>query len=455
MAQSNAAADHRFFSPRRRLRRRVLIFSGVSAVATALAGAIVFFVADVYLPVGRLADTNGQTLQRIHCDTQTCDMSGVHADPEFEPSDYIMDKRNYFFLDSPDIIIPGFPLSYADSAFVGTFQTPTSFLAPDRDSWRMYSAVKQIGSTRIAVLVGYAEKASWKIELPVDKTAIDAALRQELDRVVDALREEDGRVQFGGPARRRIAADGYVVLDLATNEVLYSGYSLPVYFPRSRALPRPGTSLYRHGRQIYAVRADSNDRLLVVNTDQVGDVLSLLVLSALILAGGFSVAYASGMTFLRKYFVLTGGSAYSPADALRLGEGLTVEFKRSISFGVQSSVDRVLETIAAFANTADGTIFIGIEDDGNIHGLRPDDGAKGRDALAERIHQAVRHRIRPVPLIQVDFVEIGDRAICRVFVPRGEQPLYVIDGIIYVRDGASDIKAPPERVLKLVQEYSF
>jgi predicted HTH transcriptional regulator len=194
---------------------------------------------------------------------------------------------------------------------------------------------------------------------------------------------------------------------------------------------------------------------LVVNTDQVGDVLSLLVLSALILAGGFSVAYASGMTFLRKYFVLTGGSAYSPADALRLGEGLTVEFKRSISFGVQSSVDRVLETIAAFANTADGTIFIGIEDDGNIHGLRPDDGAKGRDALAERIHQAVRHRIRPVPLIQVDFVEIGDRAICRVFVPRGEQPLYVIDGIIYVRDGASDIKAPPERVLKLVQEYSF
>ena len=283
--------------------------------------------------------------------------------------------------------------------------------------------------------------------------AIDAALRLELDKIAGALRQEGGRIEFGGPARRRIAADGYVVLDLATNEVLYSGYSMPMYFPRSRALPGPGTSLYRHGRQLYAVRADSNDRLLVVNTDQVGDLLSLLVLAALILAGGFSVAYTSGMTFLRKYFVLTGSSAHSLADALRLGEGLTVEFKRGISFEVQNSVDRVLETIAAFANTANGTIFIGIEDNGNIHGLRPD-GAKGRDALAERIHQAVRSRIRPALLIQVDFVEAEGLTVCRVFVPRGEQPLYVIDGVIYVRDGASDIKAPPERVLKLIQEYA-
>jgi hypothetical protein len=228
---------------------------------------------------------------------------------------------------------------------------------------------------------------------------------------------------------------------------------LPTYFPSSRALPALGASLYRQGRHIYVVRADSNGRLLVVNTDQVGDMLSLMVLSALILAGGFAVAHRSGMTFLRRYFVLTDGSPHSPGDALRLGECLTVEFKRGISFEVQNSVDRVLETIAAFANTADGTIFIGIEDNGNIHGVRLD-GAKGRDAMAERIHQAVRHRIRPVPLVQVDFVPLESRTVCRVFVPRGEQPLHVIDGVIYVRDGASDVKAPPERVLKLIEEYA-
>ena len=453
MAQPSAAADHKFLSPRRRLRRRVLIFSGISGVATALAGAIVFCVVGVYLPVGRLAEANAQTLQRIRCDVQTCDMSDINADPEFEAPDYILDRRTYFFFGTPTIDIPGFPLRYADPTFVHTFETPASFPSPDGESWRLYSAVRPVGSTSAAVMVGYAEKATWKMDLPTNTAAIDAALRLELDKIAGALRQEGGRIEFGGPARRRIAADGYVVLDLATNEVLYSGYSIPMYFPRSRALPGPGTSLYRHGRQIYAVRADSSDRLLVVNTSRVDDLLLLLVLSALILAGGFSVAYTSGMTFLRKYFVLTGSSAHSLADALRLGEGLTVEFKRGISFEVQNSVDRVLETIAAFANTANGTIFIGIEDNGNIHGLRPD-GAKGRDALAERIHQAVRSRIRPALLIQVDFVEAEGLTVCRVFVPRGEQPLYVIDGVIYVRDGASDIKAPPERVLKLIQEYA-
>jgi hypothetical protein len=86
------------FRPRRRLRRRVLIFSGMSGAASVLAGAIVLFVADVYQPAGRMAETNAQTLLRIRCDAQTCDMSDINGDPEFEASDYILDKRNYFFL---------------------------------------------------------------------------------------------------------------------------------------------------------------------------------------------------------------------------------------------------------------------------------------------------------------------------------------------------------------------
>jgi hypothetical protein len=290
--------------------------------------------------------------------------------------------------------------------------------------------------------------------LPSDKTAIDAALRQQLDKIAGALRPGEGRIEFGGPAHPRVAIDGYVVLDIATNEVLYSGYSLPMYFPRSRLLPGPGTTLYRSGWQLYVVRADSNDRLLVVNTSIVGDLRSLLILAVAIMGGGLVVGHRSGMTFLRKYFLLRDSSPPSTTDALRLGEGLTVEFKRGISFEVQNSVDRVLETIAAFANTADGTIFIGIEDNGNVHGLRLD-GTKGRDALVERIHQAVRQRIKPSPLIQVDFVEVQDRTVCRVFVPRGEQPLYVMDGVIFVRDGASDVRAPPERVLKLIAEYAL
>lgn len=302
-------------------------------------------------------------------------------------------------------------------------------------------------------MVGYAEKASWKMQLPTSTDSVDAALRQQLEKIASSLRAGDGGIEFADHARRRIAADGYLVIDIATNKLLYGGYDLPMYFPRSQALLREGTSPYQHGWQLYLVRADSNGRLLVVDTEKLGDLPTLLLLSALIMTAGVALGYWSGMTFLRKYLLLTVSSPHSPPEALRSGEGLTVEFKRSISFGAPTSVDRVLETIAAFANTGDGTIFIGIEDNGSIHGLKLE-GPKGRDALKERIHQAVRHKIRPAPLIQVDFVDIEGCTVCRVFVPRGEQPLHVIDGVTYMRDGPADIKAPPERILKLIEEYA-
>jgi schlafen family protein len=452
-AQAGAVAHCGAVSRKQRLRRRVVIFSWVFGIATLVAGAIPFCLVDVYLPVGRLSESNSQTLQRVRCDAHTCDMGDINADPEFKEPDYILDKSTYYLLGTPTEDIPGFPLRYADTAFMRRFQTPASFPAPDGETWRIYSEVRSIGSARVAVLVGYAEKATWKIELPTNTPVIDNALRQEVDEIAGALRQEDDRIEFGGLARRRVAVDGYVVSDIATDEVLFSGYSMPMYYPHSRRLPRPGTRLFRAGRQIYIVRADSSDRLLVVNTSPVGDLLWLLGCSTLLLGAGFSGAYASGRTFLRKYFLLSDSSAHSYADALQLGEGLTVEFKRSISFDVQNSVDRVLETIAAFANTAGGTIFIGIEDNGKVHGLRLE-GAKVRDALNERIHQSVRNRVRPSPVIRIAFLEAEGQTVCRIFVPRGEQPLHGLDGLIYVRDGPSDIKAPPERIVKLVEEYA-
>ena len=183
----------------------------------------------------------------------------------------------------------------------------------------------------------------------------------------------------------------------------------------------PGTRLFRAGRQLYIVRADASDRLLVVNTSPAGDLLWLLGCSTLLLGASYSGAYASGRTFLRKYFLLTDSSAHSYADALQLGEGLTIEFKRSISFDVQHSVDRVLETIAAFANTAGGTIFIGVEDNGKVHGLRLE-GTKARDALNERIHQSVRYRVRPSPVIQTAFLEAEGRTVCRILSLAGSNP---------------------------------
>lgn len=80
------------------LRRRVLILSFVCEIAALIASAIPFVFVNVYLPLRKLAEANAQALQRARCDQQACDMSEITADPEFEPPDYIVDRRSIIFL---------------------------------------------------------------------------------------------------------------------------------------------------------------------------------------------------------------------------------------------------------------------------------------------------------------------------------------------------------------------
>jgi hypothetical protein len=226
-----------------------------------------------------------------------------------------------------------------------------------------------------------------------------------------------------------------------------------MYFPHDRELPLPGTRLFRISQQLFVLRADANDRVLVVNSSAIGNIPSLVALAFVLLFAGFVTAYRAGSTVLRRYFTAERGAPIDVRDALRLGEGLGVEFKRSIAFDQQNSVDRVLETIAAFANTGDGTLFIGIEDNGRINGLSLD-GLKARDAFLERLHQVVRRRIAPSPRIDVDFIEVNDRLVSRIFVPRGDEALYTLEGVTYMRDAAADIKASPERIVRMIKEFA-
>jgi schlafen family protein len=96
----------------------------------------------------------------------------------------------------------------------------------------------------------------------------------------------------------------------------------------------------------------------------------------------------------------------------------------------------------------------GIEDDGKVRGIKLDT-AQEKDRLSQRIHQVVRHRIKPSPLIQVDFVDVRGSLVCRISVLRGEEQLYFLDGVIYVRDGPTYIKAQPEIVKRLLAAHAF
>ncbi len=447
--------EPRLFARSHRLRRRVLLFSFCSAFMGLVLGALIFCFTNVYVPLEQLHERNLATLERIRCEPQVCDVSGIANDWEFSASDYVVDRDTNFLLnlDLPEGDFSEFVLQRSDPAFINRFQISASVSTPAGESWRLLSAIKQIGNHRVAVMVGYAEKASWKMDVPVSSRLIDTNLKEQLVKIQDSLREKSGKVELPSSAQRKVT-DGYEVVDLDTDKILSGGYWLPVFLPPHNPVPREGSSFYRDKTTLYVVRADSNDRLLAVAMQSIGEVSSITALFGLLFAVTGAVGYIAATTFLRKYFLFSQARSHTVQEALRLGEGESIEFKRSISFDSASSVEQILQTVAAFANSGDGTIFIGIENEGQIKGI-PTAGPKERDQLSQHIYQLVRQRIKPTPSIRVDFADVKGYTVCTVFVPRGEEPLHFLDGVIYLRYGSSDIKAQPEMVKRLLAAHAF
>ena len=106
-------------------------------------------------------------------------------------------------------------------------------------------------------------------------------------------------------------------------------------------------------------------------------------------------------------------------DLLALGEGFTIEFKRSL----RSDLGR---DICAFANAAGGAILLGVEDDGRVLGVR------GHQRLKPRI-QSVARSVEPPVGVEVE--SIGEVLCVRVPAQRGKP--YSYDGRFFIREGAS------------------
>jgi hypothetical protein len=45
--------------------------------------------------------------------------------------------------------------------------------------------------------------------------------------------------------------------------------------------------------------------------------------------------------------------------------------------------------------------------------------------------------------------------IAKIAVARGDAPLYMMGGTIYIRRGSSDVQAQPEDAVRLVAQYAF
>lgn len=124
-------------------------------------------------------------------------------------------------------------------------------------------------------------------------------------------------------------------------------------------------------------------------------------------------------------------------------EGKTLEFKANAR-----SLTRVVKTIVAFANTAGGTIVIGIQDSTkDIVGVN--------DPLQdeERLASACAESIRPQLLPDIQVCSWRERQLLVITVPHMVAPYYVAsEGLergVYVRLGSTNRRAEPEMVRQI------
>lgn len=106
--------------------------------------------------------------------------------------------------------------------------------------------------------------------------------------------------------------------------------------------------------------------------------------------------------------------------------------------------------IAAFSTSNDGSIFLGIADDGTVVGMTNIETPKSRDSLVDRIAGITTNSVAPPVRVEVYFRQYGDETVVKIFVPKGLEPLYYVNGTPYVRHLDQSRPALPDEVKQLV-----
>lgn len=126
------------------------------------------------------------------------------------------------------------------------------------------------------------------------------------------------------------------------------------------------------------------------------------------------------------------------------GEDSSIEFKSSYS-------PDDLPTLVAFANGYDavplGTMLIGVDDSGEIIGLRGD-----VDSIQRRIADDCRSRCEPPVMPSIRIIKIGRKEIMSVEVARSQMRPHRAAGVCYVRVGSTTRKATVEEEQRIREE---
>jgi ATP-dependent DNA helicase RecG len=130
-----------------------------------------------------------------------------------------------------------------------------------------------------------------------------------------------------------------------------------------------------------------------------------------------------------------------------VAESLTVELKRQV-------VDDIRKTVVAFANTDEGAIYIGLEDDGEVIGVQnPDEEIL---KLTNMIRDAIKPDVTLFTTCKTETIEGG--TVIKLAVQKGtESPYYLsAKGMrpegVFVRQGPSSVPATGSAIRKMIKD---
>jgi tetratricopeptide (TPR) repeat protein len=135
--------------------------------------------------------------------------------------------------------------------------------------------------------------------------------------------------------------------------------------------------------------------------------------------------------------------------ALSEGEGQRVEFMQCFPGQARD----LAKEIAAFSTSNDGNIFLGVRDDGTVCGVPGLQSTEGKDRLRDRIAGVSGNGVNPPAQVEVYFVPSQDHTVVKIFVPKGPDPVYYVDGRPYVRHLDQSRPANPAEVARLMARH--
>jgi hypothetical protein len=143
--------------------------------------------------------------------------------------------------------------------------------------------------------------------------------------------------------------------------------------------------------------------------------------------------------------VLVETSELRVKELVRAGEGSRVEFKASLP----EDEHRFLDSVIAFANTNGGTVLLGVDDNGEVSGIK-----EKTEKTGMTIMNWISEKCDPPPQVSLAEVELDGKRVIILDVPQGaNKPYQDIDKGFFVRRGASNRQAKRAEIAAMFSEH--